>query len=82
MAVDTQAVGIEATRLMDDMEEEGLPDDAQVEAVGLAVLVTYPDGTDNPVRHVMMRCSSAKRVEQVGLFETAKHIALTSGDED
>ena len=75
MAVDPQEVGLEAARLMDDLADEGLPEDAEIEAVGLAVQVRYED-EEGEMRHVIMRCSNRNRVAQIGLFETAKHVAL------
>ena len=80
-AVDTSEVGIQAAKLMDELGEEDMPQDAELVAAGLVVEVAYGD-EDEPMRHVLMRCSTTDHVAQVGLFETAKHIALTSGDEE
>lgn len=81
VAVDPAQIGEQAVGLMDDLAEEELPEDAEIEVVGLAVQIRYSD-EQGELRHVLMRCSDRNRVVQIGLFETAKHIALTSDDED
>lgn len=75
-------VGIEAAGLMDDLVEE-VPEDAEVVQVAVVVEVLYPDGDpENPVRHVLMRCSERDRIKQVGLFELAKQCSMVSGEDD
>lgn len=72
--IDTTVVGIEAAKLMEDLIEDDLPEGSKIEEVGLVVSVRRP-GFDGDEESVYFRCTSDRRLVQVGLFSVARGLA-------